>query len=509
MLYYLTNKKWLNLKKFSEKLGGINLKKIDSFYTEDTLNMELTNTELQTNFSSLEHKDQIWKKISEEVVAQVGESEFSRWFSSASIYEISDTLVEILVESDTHQLWIETNYMPELQDAVTSYFGDNHIASIILEQDDSALNKVEVFHDNINTPTHSGKITQIEAMEKSLKKSGLNPLFTFEKFVVGQSNEFAHAAGVALAGDKGMTYSPLFIHGSPGMGKTHLMQAIGRDHVIKHPDSKVVYLTCEKFTNEYIDAVKSGELTKFRNRYRSVGMLLIDDIHFLAGKERSQEEFFHTFNELLALQSKIILTSDRPACEIKSLEPRLISRFESGLTVEIQQPQIETRMAILQKKQEDWDVKISTELVEFLASRIRSNIRRLEGGLLRLATFSSLGRDTLSVEKAESLLKDILSEEGAKKVTVERIQQVVADQFGVRISDITGRKRPANIAFARQVAMFLSRKLTQCSLIEIGQAFGGRDHGTVIHACKKVKEKTNSQEQVKHTIDLLDSQLMR
>ena len=293
------------------------------------------------------------------------------------------------------------------------------------------------------------------------------------------------------------------------MGKTHLMQAIGHECLRNDPSAKVVYLTCEKFTNEFIDAVRKGDLSKFRNRYRNADMLLIDDIQFLAGKERSQEEFFHTFNSLLDLQSQVVLISDRPACEIKNLEPRLISRFECGLTVEVQQPQIETRMAILQRKMDEWEVNLDKELIEFLAKRIRTNIRRLEGGLVRLATYASLGSEEVSIERAEGLLKDILREEGAKQVTITSIQKTVSEHFDVKVSDITGRRRPANIAFARQIAMYLSRKLTRCSLMEIGEAFGGRDHGTVIHACKKVAEKSDKEMQVRNTVEMLDSLLMK
>ena len=293
------------------------------------------------------------------------------------------------------------------------------------------------------------------------------------------------------------------------MGKTHLMQAIGRARLENDESAKIVYMTCEKFTNEFIDAVRKGDLTKFRNRYRNVDMLLIDDIQFLAGKERSQEEFFHTFNTLLDLQSQVVLISDRPACEIKNLEPRLVSRFECGLTVEIQLPQIETRMAILQSKMDEWDVNLNDELIEFLAKRIRTNIRRLEGGLVRLATYASLGSESVSIARAEGLLKDILREEGAKQVTITAIQKTVSDHFDVKVSDITGRRRPANIAFARQIAMYLSRKLTRCSLMEIGEAFGGRDHGTVIHACKKIEKQTDEEMQIRNTVDMLDSMLMK
>ncbi len=459
-------------------------------------------------------RNQAWAEISKFVVERVGADTYERWFTNASVFDISDTLVEVIVESDTHQLWVETNYMPELQAAVNDFFGDNHVVSVIVDLDESAL----VVEDestkgqkksNTSKKAASRSPEQEKAFEKKLKASGLNPQFTFNRFVVGHSNEFAHAACSAVAEQRGLTYNPLFIHGSSGMGKTHLMHAIGHERLQRDPDAKVVYMTCEKFTNEFIDAVRKGDLTKFRNRYRNADLLLIDDVQFLAGKERSQEEFFHTFNTLLDLQSQVVLISDRPACEIKNLEPRLVSRFECGLTVEVQQPQMETRMAILQRKMDEWDVNLNEELIEFLAKRIRTNIRRLEGGLVRLATYASLGSDCVSLERAESLLKDILREEGAKQVTISAIQKTVSEHFDVKVSDMTGRRRPANIAYARQVAMYLSRKLTRCSLMEIGEAFGGRDHGTVIHACKKIAKESDNEMQVRSTVEMLDSMLMK
>lgn len=482
---------------------------------------QLTNTTHNENdkYTSEADRAQAWKRISKFVVERVGIDTYERWFQNASIFDISDTLVELIVESDTHQLWIETNYMPELQAAVNDHFGDNHVVSVIVESSDSAIADSQPETDTVlnkNTgriqTKKADKKMPVEAckeLEKKQKQSGLNPQFTFNRFVVGHSNEFANAACSAVAEQRGMTYNPLFIHGGSGMGKTHLMQAIGNEKLRRDPSAKVVYLTCEKFTNEFIDAVRKGDLSKFRNRYRKVDMLLIDDIQFLAGKERSQEEFFHTFNTLLDLQSQVVLVSDRPACEIKNLEPRLISRFECGLTVEIECPKMETRMAILQRKMDEWDVDLNKELIEFLAKRIRTNIRRLEGGLVRLATYASLGADSVSIERAETLLKDILREEGARQVTITAIQKAVSDHFDVKVSDITGRRRPANIAFARQIAMYLSRKLTRCSLMEIGEAFGGRDHGTVIHACKKIEKQTDKEMQVRNTVEMLDSILQK
>jgi len=348
-----------------------------------------------------------------------------------------------------------------------------------------------------------------EGLSKSLKSAGLNQLYTFDRFVVGGNNQFAHAACKAIAAGVRTAYNPLFIHGGSGLGKTHLMQAIGQDILKARPDAKVIYLTCEKFTNEFILAVQKGNLDNFRRRYRRANVLLVDDVQFLTGKEKSQEEFFHTFNTLLDGQAQVVLSSDRPASEIQTLEPRLVSRFECGLTVALQPPQLETRIAILRRKMEEWEVKIPDDWVRFIAQRIRSNVRRLEGALVRIATFNSLGQGELSTERIEDLLRDILREEAAAKVTIDTIQKTVADYYDIRLADMTSRRRPANIAFPRQVAMYLSRKLTGGSLVEIGEAFGGRDHGTVIHACKKVEQMMQTDDQVRQTVAALGARLNR
>jgi chromosomal replication initiator protein len=287
------------------------------------------------------------------------------------------------------------------------------------------------------------------------------------------------------------------------------MHAIGQEILRRQPASRVVYLTCERFTNEFIDAVRRGDLEKFRRRYRSSDVLLIDDVHFIAGKERSQEEFFHTFNTLLDGRNQVVLTSDRPACEIKNLEPRLVSRFECGLTVETQAPQMETRLAILRKKSLDWKVRVDESILLFLAEKIRTNVRRLEGALMRVATYSSLAGESVTVEKVEHLLRDLIREEASRQVTIDAIQKTVAEHFDVRLADMTSRRRPANIAFPRQIAMYLSRSLTKGSLMEIGEAFGGRDHGTVIHACKKVRECIDKEAGLKETVARIEAQLRR
>jgi chromosomal replication initiator protein len=338
---------------------------------------------------------------------------------------------------------------------------------------------------------------------------GLNPRNTFESFVVGPNNEIAHAAALAVAQTPARTYNPLFIYGGVGLGKTHLMQAIGQYVWAKKKNVKVIYVSSELFINEFIDAIQHSNLVKFRKRYRQVDLLLIDDIQFLGGKERSQEEFFHTFNTLFDGHKQIVLSSDRPASEIANLEHRLVSRFEWGLTAELQPPDIETRMAILRKKARGMQIRLRDEVFQFLASRIRTNVRRLEGALMRVASFASLSGKELTQEVVEHLLKDILQEEGRHSITIEQIQRRVAEHFDVRVADMTSKRRPASIAFPRQVAMFLARELTKASLNEIGDAFGGRDHGTVLHACKLVKRRMAEQDNIRQTISFIDSSLQR
>jgi chromosomal replication initiator protein len=338
---------------------------------------------------------------------------------------------------------------------------------------------------------------------------GLNPRNTFESFVVGPNNEIAHAAALAVAQAPARTYNPLFVYGGVGLGKTHLMQAIGQYVWAKKKNVKVIYVSSELFINEFIDAIQHSNLVKFRKRYRQVDLLLIDDIQFLGGKERSQEEFFHTFNTLFDGHKQIVLSSDRAASEIANLEHRLVSRFEWGLTAELQPPDIETRMAILRKKARGMQIKLRDEVFQFLASRIRTNVRRLEGALMRVASFASLSGKELTQEVVEHLLKDILQEEGRHSITIEQIQRRVAEHFDVRIADMTSKRRPASIAFPRQVAMYLARELTKASLNEIGDAFGGRDHGTVLHACKLVKKRMSEQDNIRQTISFIDSSLQR
>jgi chromosomal replication initiator protein len=442
----------------------------------------------------------------------VGEDAFQRWFHSAEWAGQEDGIATITVPGEIHQVWIETNYLPELTVAANSVCSDVREVRIAVGGAPTDERPHHRDHSKNGLPhlRHARPAAlEGEALERRIKSSGLNPANTFASFVVGSNSQFAHAACEAVAKKTGIGYNPLFIHGGPGLGKTHLMQAIGQEILRRQPGSRVVYLTCEKFTNEFIDSVRRGDLEKFRRRYRSTDVLLIDDVQFLAGKERSQEEFFHTFNTLLDGRNQVVLTCDRPACEIKSLEPRLISRFECGLTVEMQPPQLETRLAILRKKSLDWKVRVDESVLNYLAEKIRTNVRRLEGALMRVATFASLAGESVTVDKVEHLLRDLIREEASRQVTIDAIQKAVAEHFDVRLADMTSRRRPASIAFPRQVAMYLSRSLTKGSLMEIGEAFGGRDHGTVIHACKKVGEKIGDEAGLKETIARIEAQLRR
>ena len=454
-----------------------------------------------------------WEEVCEALGRLVSKDAFQRWFGSSRLVAIEDSRAVVSVPNEIHQVWIEANYMPELNSAVTESIEGVLGVKLVLEDSVPIAKETAVDEDDDAdpeaAPVPAGPVGGDVSFEKRLKAAGLNHNYTFGSFVVGANSQFAHAACEAVAKRKGPGYNPLFIHGGSGLGKTHLMQAIGHQWLKGVPASRVVYLTCEKFTNEFIDAVRKGDLERFRKRYRNAEAMLLDDVQFLGGKERSQEEFFHTFNTLLDGRCQVILTSDKPASEIKNLEPRLISRFECGLTVEIQPPVFETRLAILGKKRDEWKVKVDEGIIRFLAERINSNVRRLEGALMRVATYASLAGEAVTEERVEHLLRDLLREEAGKLITIDLIQRAVADHFDVRLADMTSKRRPASIAFPRQIAMYLSRRMTKNSLMEIGEAFGGRDHGTVIHAVKKVLGNIETDSSVRDAIGLIESTLKR
>jgi chromosomal replication initiator protein len=449
-----------------------------------------------------ERCSQLWTKLAVALKPQVSADTFKRWFSAVKLTHATADEVTLLVPNNIYQFWIESNHMPALQAAITSVLGGPRKVKFICAVDSGAGS------DGVGKPpSSSAKAPTTVAQANAL--AGLNPRNTFESFVVGPNNQIAHAASRAVAQSPAKTYNPLFIYGGVGLGKTHLMQAIGQSIVACGKPTRVMYLSSEIFINEFIDAIQHNNLVKFRKRYRQADLLLIDDIHFLGGKERSQEEFFHTFNTLFDGHKQIVLSSDRPASEIANLEHRLVSRFEWGLTAELQPPDVETRLAILRKKAHTLRINLRDEIFEFLANRIKTNVRRLEGALMRVASFASLSGKELNHEVVEHLLKDILQEEARRAVTIDQIQRRVAEHFDVRLADMTSKRRPNNIAFPRQIAMYLARELTKASLNEIGEAFGGRDHGTVLHACKLVKKKMKEQDKIRQTISFIDSALQR
>jgi len=360
--------------------------------------------------------------------------------------------------------------------------------------------------DKENSKIKSDKPTRSIIVNDEMS-STLNPKYTFNSFVIGNSNRFAHAASLAVAEAPAKAYNPLFIYGGVGLGKTHLMHAIGHYILESNPNAKVVYVSSEKFTNELINAIKDDKNEEFRSKYRNVDVLLIDDIQFIAGKERTQEEFFHTFNALHDANKQIILSSDRPPKEIPTLEDRLRSRFEWGLIADIQVPDFETRMAILKKKADVENLNVANDVMGYIASKIKSNIRELEGALIRIIAYSSLTNREVSVDLATEALKDIISKKQGKHVTIDAIQDIVASYYNLRIEDLKSQRRTRSVAYPRQIAMYLSRKLTDMSLPKIGEEFGGRDHTTVIHAYEKISENLKTDDTLQHTVNNITKKL--
>jgi chromosomal replication initiator protein len=358
-------------------------------------------------------------------------------------------------------------------------------------------------------PVASGASARKKSSEKTEDESGLSARNVFDNFVVGSNNEFAHAAALAVAQSPARAYNPLFIYGGVGLGKTHLMHAIGHYACQHNNDAKVAYVSSEKFLNEFIDAIQNKNYVRFRKKYRQCDILLIDDIQFLAGKEQIQEEFFHTFNTLFDAQKQIVLSSDRPVTEIANLQQRLVSRFEWGLVTQLEPPDLETRIAILRKKMVATNIQLNDEIVSFIASHIKTNIRRLEGAFVSVSSYASLMKKPLSIGEVERLLRGTLLEEAKKSLTIEAIQKCVAEHYDIRVADMTSRRRPANLAFPRQVAMFLSRSLTAASLNEIGEAFGGKDHGTVLHAYRLIERRMKEDQGLRQKVAYLQQQLQR
>ena len=427
---------------------------------------------------------------------------YTTWFQPLQAEEEpANNQWTLIANSDFAAVWLKNNYWDLLQRKVSDILGHPIRLDIkALPMDEATQEAAKDASASVPSATEA----------HAPAKDGLLPQYTFDTFVVGAGNQLAHAAAVAVANAPGKAYNPLFIYGNTGLGKTHLTQAVGHFVRQHQPNAKVIYITTERFTNEFIQAIQDNRLTQFRRKYRKTDVLLIDDVHFLAHKERIQEEFFHTFNELFEAQKQLVLCSDRPASEIASLESRLVSRFQWGLVCDVQAPDFETRVAILTKKAQAMHLTLNAPTIEFLAQRVTRNVRRMEGALNRIAGYQQLLHTTdVSLDKIEDILCDIFQEELAAQVTIEDIQKQICEFYHVSPADLLSKKRPQTVAFPRQVAMYLCRVLTSAPLKEIGAAFGGRDHGTVIHACKAVEAALQQEPTTKRTLQFLQQKLVR
>ncbi len=445
----------------------------------------------------------IWAKACKHLRETLSKDVFDRWISVIEAKDFDDSRLVLSVANNFYQTWLEENYLPLIETAVAASHGAQIKVEFSIDRATPAAAPAATTEREEAAPV----VERERPSSSRVQQATLNPKYMFDTFVVGPSNDFAHTASMAVAQSPGRAYNPLFIYGGVGLGKTHLMQAIGH-YVMTHQKASVCYTSCEQFTNEYIDALQKKGLVQFRKKYRTVDLLLIDDIQFLGGKERMQEEFFHTFNALFDGHKQIVLNCDRPASEIPGLEHRLVSRFEWGLVTELEAPDVETRIAILRKKKDELKLTIPDDVLNYLAENIRSNIRRLEGALIRVVSYSSLTGRPLTMETMEYLLRDTIDQEKQDELTLEEIQKIVADYFDVRLGDMTSSRRPQAIAFPRQVAMYLCREMTKHSLPSIGSAFG-RNHATVLHAVRVVQNRLKADPSLRQTMMVLQQRVSK
>lgn len=443
-----------------------------------------------------------WLTVKETIRREYNISDISyqTWVAPLEFYNIVDDVVSIIIPSDqAHALnYISTKYKSFFQVTLTEMFDHNYDVKFILEKD-AKSSDVEIEKTTVN-PVYN----------INYESANLNPKYKFDTFVVGSNNKLAHAASLAVAESPGEVYNPLYLYGGPGLGKTHLMHSIGHFILEQNPEKKVLYVTSEEFTNEVIESIRSGNaasMTKLRDKYRTVDVLMVDDVQFIIGKESTQEEFFHTFNALHAARKQIVLSSDKPPKEMETLDERFRSRFEWGLIADIQPPDYETRMAILRKNAESYDKQIDEEIIKYIATNIKSNIRELEGAFNKIIAFAKLNKVDLTIESAEEALKDVIYPNKAKEITPTLIINVVAEHFGVKPEDITSKKRNSEFVQPRQVVMYLCRELTDVSQVNIGKILGKKDHTTVIHGVKKIEAEMENNEELRNKIDIIIKKL--
>jgi chromosomal replication initiator protein len=454
------------------------------------------------------NQDQIWSQVQEELRFQLAKRTYDMWLKNTSVVSADGGTFRIGVPSKLAKDWLEDRFSGLIQETLQAVTGSEvdidfviapsgHRPAHTLFDDDDARNH-ENGHDNA---------PEVVPEVAAVTPSELNARFRFSSFVVGHNSQFAHAAAKAVAEAPGDSYNPLFLYGGVGLGKTHLMHAIGHEVHDRFPRKRVVYLTSEQFTNEVISSIATARMGEFRHKYRTVDVLLIDDVQFLAGKDRTKEEFFHTFNALHEINKQIVISSDRPPKEIPTLEDRLRSRFEWGLIADIQPPDFETRLAILHSKLGDNGGLIPEEVLSFIAHKVQRNIRELEGALTRVQAFAAVHQRQVDEEEAARLLSDIIPAGTRKPINVERIQVLVADYYNVTLDDMKGKRRDKHIVFPRQVAMYLVREETPSSLPAIGKAFGGRDHTTALHSIEKIANELKEDERLRYEVQSIREKL--
>ena len=431
--------------------------------------------------------ESIWTDVLNLIKVELTEVSFNTWLKTIKPLQLTEDTVVLAAPNEFTKGILEGRYLDLIKNAISQITNSEYEV------------KFTIPGENIDT---SNEDISFDILDLN-QKAQLNPKYTFDTFVIGNSNRFAHAASLAVAEAPAQAYNPLFIYGGVGLGKTHLMHAIGHYIINQSSDLKVVYVSSEKFTNELINSIRDDRNNEFRSKYRNVDVLLVDDIQFIAGKESTQEEFFHTFNALHEANKQIIISSDRPPKEIPTLEDRLRSRFEWGLITDIQAPDLETRIAILKKKAKVENIDVPDDVMLYIATKIRSNIRELEGALIRIVAYSSLTNKKVTVELAEEALKDIISNDRPEEVNVDLIKRIISEEFKIKLEDFNSKKRTRAIAYPRQIAMYLTRELTDLSLPKIGDEFGGRDHTTVIHAYDKIENDMEESEEFKDRIENL------
>jgi chromosomal replication initiator protein len=421
-----------------------------------------------------------WKQALKDIQADLSEQEFSTWFRDIDYSGSGDSQIILTVPSSFYKDQIAQRYLAKIEAKLLELAGQELTIKFSVHR----RSKEKAQHEET---ARTSKME--EGLTRKRQHPQLNREYTFERFIIGESNSFAANAALAISKNPGSGYNPCLVYGGVGLGKTHLVQAIGNSVYREFPDLKVVYITVETFANEFILSIQKKTGHQFKNRYRSVDVLLIDDIHFLEGKEGTQEELFHTFNALYDANKQMVFTSDRPVSEIKSLSERLRSRFERGLNVDLQPPNYETRIAILKRKIEEKKVGIPDEVVDLICKNVTTNVRDLEKALTKLIAYAELVNKNITLDIAKHQLKDFFAQPGQKNITIEHIQKVVSDYFGLTYKDLRGKRRTKAVALPRQVAMYIARELTEYSTTEVGAEFGGRDHTTVMHACQKIEDR--------------------